>query len=72
MQLTVKTGDADGIVLPPSVLERLNLASGDSVYVTDMPDGVKISTRDADFDEVMKHVERIMVEDDNVLRRLAE
>lgn len=72
MQLTVKIGDADGIILPRSVLERLNVASGDSVFVTDMPDGVKISARDASFDEVMKHVERIMEEDDNVLRRLAE
>lgn len=72
MQLTVKIGDADGIVLPRSVLDRLNVVSGDSVYVTDVPDGVKISTRDANFDEVMKHAERVMRENDNALRRLAE
>lgn len=73
MQLTItKFGDAEGIILPRAVLDRLNVVSGDSVYVTDVPDGVKISTRDADFDEVMMHVERIMKEDDNVLRRLAE
>ena len=72
MQLTVKIGDADGIILPRSVLDRLNVVSGDSVYVTDVPDGVKISTRDADFDEVMKHAERVMRENDNALRRLAE
>ena len=72
MQLTVKIGDADGIILPRSVLDRLNVVSGDSVYVTDVPGGVKISTRDADFDEVMKHAERVMRENDNALRRLAE
>jgi putative addiction module antidote len=72
MQLTVKIGDADGIILPRSVLDRLNVVSGDSVYVTDVPDGVKISTRDANFDEVMKHAERVMRENDNALRRLAE
>lgn len=72
MQLTVKIGDADGIILPQAVLDRLNVANGDSVYVTNVSGGVKISSRDADFDEVMKHVERIMMEDDNVLRRLAE
>ena len=72
MQLTVKIGDADGIILPRSVLDRLNLVSGDSVYVTEVPDGVKISTRDANFDEVMKHAERVMRENDNALRRLAE
>ena len=72
MQLTVKIGDADGIILPRSVLERLNVVSGDSVYVTEIPDGVKISTRDANFDEVMKHAERVMRENDNALRRLAE
>jgi len=72
MQLTVKSGDADGIILPRSVLDRLNVVSGDSVYVTEIPDGVKISTRDANFDEVMKHAERVMRENDNALRRLAE
>lgn len=72
MQLTVKIGDADGIILPRSVLERLNLVSGDSVYVTDMPDGVKISTRDAKFELAMMHAERVMRENDNALRRLAE
>ena len=72
MQLTVKIGDADGIILPRSVLDRLNVVSGDSVYVTDVPDGVKISTRDANFDEVMKHAERVMRENDSALRRLAE
>ncbi len=72
MQLTVKSGDADGIILPRSVLDRLNVVSGDSVNVTEIPDGVKISTRDANFDEIMKHAERVMRENDNALRRLAE
>jgi putative addiction module antidote len=72
MQLTVKIGDADGIILPASVLDRLNVVSGDSVYVTDVPDGVKISTRDADFELAMMHAERVMRENDNALRRLAE
>lgn len=72
MQLTVKIGDADGIILPRSVLDRLNVVSGDSVYVTDVPDGVKISTRDANFELAMMHAERVMRENDNALRRLAE
>lgn len=72
MQLTVKIGDADGIILPRSILDRLNVTSGDSVFLTDVPDGVKISTHDADFDLAMIHAERVMRENDNALRRLAE
>lgn len=73
MECTItKIGDALGIELPRKVLERLNLGDGDTVYLTETDDGVKISSRDADFDEAMMHVERVMREDDNALRRLAE
>ncbi|MCF6287101.1 MAG: AbrB/MazE/SpoVT family DNA-binding domain-containing protein [Candidatus Hydrogenedentes bacterium] len=73
MELTItKIGDAAGVILPHDILARLNVAEGDTVYVTDVPGGVKITTHNVDFDEAMIHAERVMKEDDAALRRLAE
>jgi len=73
MELTItKIGDASGIILPPDLLEKLQVENGDRIYVTNLSDGVKISSRDSDFEKVMMCAERVMEEDVNVLRRLAE
>ncbi|MBX3179450.1 MAG: AbrB/MazE/SpoVT family DNA-binding domain-containing protein [Candidatus Hydrogenedentes bacterium] len=73
METTItKIGDSFGIILPPDFLERLQLKDGDKVYLTESPDGVRISPHDADFELAMTHAERVMRENDNALRRLAE
>ena len=73
MEVTItKIGDSFGIILPPDFLERLQLKDGDKVYLTESPEGVRISPHDADFELAMKHAERVMRENDNALRRLAE
>lgn len=73
MELTIKRiGDASGVILPPEILQRLNVAAGDTVYVTETPGGIALSSHGVDFDEAMMHAERVMKEDDAALRRLAE
>ena len=73
MELTItKIGNSFGIILPPDFLERTQLKAGDKLYLTESPDGVRLSPRDADFEEAMAHAERVMRENDNALRRLAE
>jgi len=73
MELTItKIGDSHGVILPADILDRMRLGDGDTVYVTELADGVKISSRDGDFDEAMAHAERVMNEDDVALRKLAE
>ncbi len=73
MELTIKkVGNASGVILPQEILKRLNVAEGDTVYVTETPDGISLSSHDADFNEAMMHAERVMKEDDAALRRLAE
>lgn len=34
-----KIGNSTGLVLPKELLARMDLAQGDAVYVTEMPDG---------------------------------
>ncbi len=73
MELTItKIGDESCIILPQEVLDRLNLHTGDTVQVTDTPEGLTLSPSEDYFDEAMAHVEQVMKEDAVALKRLAE
>lgn len=65
-------GNSAGIVLPKEILERLRVAKGDSLYATETPDGVELRPFDEEFAEQIAIAERVMREDRDVLRRLAE
>ncbi len=68
----IKIGNSTGVVLPKELLEKLRVSQGDSVYVTEAPDGVRLSTTDAAFQRKMDVAERIMREDRDILRVLAK
>jgi len=65
-------GNSVGIVLPKEVLNRLHVEKGDSLYVTETPDGVQLTPYDKDFAEVMDAAKRVMRKNRDVLRRLAQ
>ena len=65
-------GNSTGIVLPKDILERLRVEKGDTVFVTETPDGIELRPYDEDFAEAMEIAERVMREDRDVLRKLAE
>ena len=67
-----KIGNSAGIVLPKEVLARLRVGPGDALYVTEAPDGVRLTATDPEFEEQMKVAEEIMRRDRNVLRALAK
>ena len=66
-----KVGNSLGLVLPKEAVARLKLAEGDTVYLTDAPDGYRITPLDGGFAEQMAAAEAIMREDRDVLRELA-
>ena len=73
MKLKITTvGNSAGVVLPKELLARLRLEKGDSLYVTETPDGIKLMPYDPSFDEQMQVAEDIMREDRDVLRQLAK
>ena len=73
MKLKVTTIDSSaGIVLPKEVLSRLNIAKGDSVFLTESPDGVRITPYNPDFEEQMSLARAFMRERRNALRELAK
>jgi putative addiction module antidote len=65
-------GNSVGVILPREMLARLGLQKGDTLFVSDAPDGLKASVRDPEFEAQMKVAERIMKERQAVLRELAK
>ncbi len=65
-------GNSVGVVLPREILERLRVQKGDTLYVTETPNGIELTPFDDEFAEQMAIAERVMREDRDVLRKLAE
>jgi putative addiction module antidote len=75
MTTTVKVttvGNSVGIVLPKDMLTRLNIQKGDTLYVTETPDGVQLTPYNAEFDATMKAAREIMRRYRDTLKKLAE
>jgi putative addiction module antidote len=67
-----KIGNSAGVILPKEVLARLRVGLGDTLHVTEAPDGVRITASDPDFADKMELAEAIMREDRDILRVLAK
>jgi len=65
-------GNSAGVILPKELLARLRVAKGDELFVTETPDGIKLMPHDPVFAAQMEVAERVMREDRDVLRRLAD
>lgn len=73
MKLKIVTvGNSAGVVLPRELLARLRLDKGDELYVTELPDGIKLQPYDPEFEHQMQVAERIMREERDLLRKLAD
>jgi putative addiction module antidote len=65
-------GNSVGIVLPKEVLNRLHVEKGDVLYITDAPDGVRLSPYNDAFAQKLEALEQVMRENRDVLKKLAE
>jgi putative addiction module antidote len=65
-------GTSTGVVLPKEVLSRLGVEKGDTLYLTEAPDGFRLVPYDPDFEEKMTKAEDIMGRYRNTLRVLAQ
>ena len=68
----VQIGNSLGFILPKDAAARLNVEKGDVVFLTESPDGYRISPYDPAFEKQMKAADRIMKKRRNVLRALAK
>ena len=73
MRLKVTTvGNSTGIVLPKELLAKLRVGKGDTLYATELSDGIKLTPYDEEFEQQMEIAEDIMRRRRNVLRELAK
>jgi putative addiction module antidote len=66
-------GLSDGFILSKEAQAKLNVQKGDTLYLTDAPDGaLRITPYNPDFERQMMLAEQIMHDDREILRALAE
>ena len=67
-----KIGNSLGLILPKEVLARLKLAKGDEIFITESPEGYRITPHNPAFEAQMKAARKIMKRRRAVLRELAK
>jgi putative addiction module antidote len=65
-------GSSAGIVLTKEILAHLKVKKGDSLFVSETPDGIKLTPYDQDFAEEMEAGRKVMRKHRDVLRKLAQ
>lgn len=65
-------GNSVGFVLPKEAQAKMNVAKGDTVYLTDSPDGFRLTPYAPGFEEQMTAARTIMKKRRNALRELAK
>ncbi|NKB59348.1 MAG: AbrB/MazE/SpoVT family DNA-binding domain-containing protein [Alphaproteobacteria bacterium] len=67
-----KIGNSVGLVLPKEARDRMKIGSGDVVYLTETPDGYRLTPYDPDFAAQMDAARKIMKKRRTTLRELAK
>lgn len=67
-----RIGNSLGVVLPKEVLAKLRVGEGDTLSVSETPEGVALTADSADTDDLMRLAEEIMQRRRKVLRALAQ
>jgi putative addiction module antidote len=65
-------GNSVGVTLPKEVLAKLRVGKGDTLCVTETPDGILLTPYSAEFAEIMEAAEVIMRENRDALKALAQ
>jgi putative addiction module antidote len=65
-------GNSTGVVLPKEILQHLRVDRGDTLYVLKTPNGIELTPFNSELAAQMEVAERVMKEDRDVLRKLAD
>ncbi len=72
MRATVtRIGNSTGVILPKEAVARLKVKKGDSVFLTETPEGYIVTPYDPEFESQMTVARRGMAKYRNALRELA-
>jgi putative addiction module antidote len=65
-------GNSVGVILPKEILNRLDVTKGDELFLTDSPDGMRLTVHNPEFEAQMRAARDIMKARRAVLRELAK
>jgi putative addiction module antidote len=65
-------GSSVGVIIPKEILGSLNVAEGDTVYLTQSQDGYRVVAHDPNFANAMEVYKGIAKKYRNTLRELAK
>jgi putative addiction module antidote len=66
-------GTSTGVIIPKSMLDRMNVSKGDALYATEAPDGsYRLTPYDPTFVQKMEKADDIMRRYRNTLQALAK
>ena len=72
IQLRLTTiGSSTGVVLPKAALERMRVKKGDTLFLTETPEGFLITPYNSDVARQLEVAEEVMREDRDVLKAFA-
>lgn len=73
MKLKITTiGNSAGVILPKELLARLRLEKGDELLAQETPDGIRLTTFDAQLAAEMEVAEQVMRKRRALLNKLAQ
>ncbi len=67
-----QVGNSIGAIFPKDLLTKMNLEKGDEIFLTESPDGFRITKSDPEFEAQMAVAREVMKENWAVLRELAK
>jgi putative addiction module antidote len=67
-----QVGNSVGAIFPKEMLSRLNLEKGDELYLTESPDGLRLTVHNPEFQAQMSAAREIMKKRRAVLHELAK
>lgn len=68
----MQIGNSVGAIFPKDLLLQMRLGKGDDFFMTETPDGLRITLHNPEFEEQMRTDREIMKERRAVLRELAK
>jgi len=65
-------GASAGVILNKEVMAKLGVKKGDALFLTETPEGYRLTPYDPDFERQMTLAEEIMHDDRNILKALSK
>ncbi len=67
-----KVGNSVAMIVPKHVRQKMGVKEGDTVYLTETPDGYRISPYDPEFSQQMELARKVQAKHRDALHELAK